>query len=299
MIESQRTEYAKLCEARLFVECLEGVNIFKSPPVVGITLGTGLGYMAELLKDSASCSYAEIPNCPKSSAPDHAGRLWFGKLNGVNVVMCQGRVHLYEGYDVQQVVFLTRLMALLGAKQMILTHATCATTKNLKVRDIVGIRDHLVPDWLDPTAGVREPEFEKGFKFEFTPMAKAYSQRLLVLAEECALERKVAFRLGVSSFHKGRTYETAAEIERMRHEGADVATMSTIPEVIAAHQLGVEVLDLALVTNMGTGVVGDVSPHDVAKEGQNMKEKFGGLITDIVPRMAALVEQDEIDKEKK
>jgi purine-nucleoside phosphorylase len=293
--EKQMKESDKLVAACSFlVSVHKGVlNIDKYPPVVGITLGSGLGYMTELLKDGAYISYADIPHCPKSSAPDHAGCLWFGQLKGVNVVMCQGRVHLYEGRDVQEVVFLTRLMAMLGAKQVILTHATGATTNNLKPRDIVGIRDHIALDCPDPTAGAREPEFEKKFGFEFTPMAKAYSPRLLALAEECALECQVAFRLGVSYFKKGRTFETAAEIEKMRRDGADVATMSTVPEVIAAFQLGVEVLDLALVTNMGTGL-GDVSHASVVDVAKSMKEKFGGLITAIVPRMAALANEEKI-----
>lgn len=187
---------------------------------------------------------------------------------------------------------------MLGAKQMILTHATGATHKKLQVHDIVGIHDHIALNCPDPTAGPREKEFEKGFGFEFTPMATAYSQRLLALAKQCAAKKKVRFSLGVSHFKYGRTYETAAEIKFMRRNGADVATMSTIPEVIIAHQMGVEVLDLALVTNMGTGVVGDVSHGEVVNVAQSMKEKFGGLITDIVPRMAALVEQDKIEKEK-
>lgn len=256
-------------------------------PAVGITLGSGLGYMTELLKESGSCSYAQIPNCPTSGAASHAGCFWWGKLNGVPVVMCQGRVHLYEGYDVQQVVFLTRLMAMLGAKQMILTHATGATTRNLKPGDIVGIRDHIALDCPDPTAGPREPEFEKKFGFEFTPMAEAYSPRLLDLAEKCALKCRVPFRLGVSYFKKGRTFETAAEIELMRRQGADVATMSTIPEVIAAFQMGVEVLDLALVTNMGTGL-GNVSHEGVQDVAFSMRNQFGGLITAIMPKMVAL-----------
>lgn len=281
------TEYEKLDQARSALPEKLGVSLKKLKPMVGITLGTKLGYMTELLKNPLSIPYENIPNCPRSTAPDHAGCLWFGELNGVPVVMCQGRVHLYEGYDVQQVVFLTRLMAMLGAKQMILTHATGATTRNLKPCDIVGIRGHIAFNCPDPTAGPCEPKFYKTFGFEFTPMAESYSPRLLALAEECALDTKVAFRLGVSYFKQGRTFETAEEIELMRHQGADVATMSTVPEVIAAHQLGVEVLDLALVTNMGTGL-GDVSHAGVQNVALSMKEKFGGLITAIVPKMVAL-----------
>ncbi len=281
-------EFKKLDAARkLLPEILGFKSATKFKPVIGITLGSGLGYMTEFLKESRSCGYAEIPDCPQSRAEGHAGRFWFGKLNGVVVIMLQGRVHLYEGYGAQQVVYLTRLMALLGVKQMILTHATGATTKNLKPGDIVGIRDHIAFNCPDPTAGLRIPELEKAYKSEFTPMSQAYSPRLLALAEECALDRKVAFRLGVSYFKQGRTFETATEIEKMRRDGADVATMSTIPEVIAAHQMGVEVLDLALVTNMGTGL-GDVSHAGVQNVALSMKEKFGGLITAIVPQMATL-----------
>lgn len=252
-------------------------------PQIGITLGSGLGYMVRLLKNAVSCPYGDIPFCPVSGATGHAGKLWFGYLNGVPVVMMQGRVHFYEGYDINQVVFPTRLMVVLGAKKLVLTHAVGAVTKNLEPTDIIGIRSHIALNCPDPTAGPNVTDLGS----EFTPMGEAYSERLLRLAKECALRAKVSFRLGVSHFKQGRTYETPAEIEAMRRNGADVATMSTIPEVIAAVHMGAEVLDLALVTNMGAGLGTNVplSHEEVERTARQMKRKFGRLVRMIVEKM--------------
>jgi purine-nucleoside phosphorylase len=206
--------------------------------------------------------------------------LWFGYLNGVPVVMMQGRVHLYEGWSVNEVVFLTRLMMFLGAKIFMPTHAVGAVTKNLEPKDIVGVRSHIALECPDPTAGVDALELGT----EFTPMGGAYSERLLALAKECALEEKASFHRGVSYFKQGRTYEAEAEVGCMPRAGADVATMSTIPEVIAAVHMGAEVLDLALVTNMGCGLGSSMplSHTEVQSVAELMKDKFGSLVRRII-----------------
>lgn len=276
------TECRKLQEGKAKLGELMGEFV----PKIIIVLGSGLGWMVDLLQDSKKCRYVEIPNCPIPAATGHAGELHWGRIAGVPVAMPSGRVHLYEGFSVSEVVFLVRLLAMIGDREakFILTHAVGATTRNLKPTDIVGIRDHIAINCPDPTAGVRE----KDLGLEFSPMGYAYSPRQLVLAETRALDLKVAFRLGVSHFKLGRCYETAAEIETMRRAGADVATMSTIPEVMALAQIGREVLDLALVTNMGTGL-GDVSHTGVEAVAGSMKTSFGGLIEAIVPPMAEIM----------
>lgn len=255
-------------------------------PLISITLSSGLGYLVGLLEDPKSCPYSRIPNCPVPGATGHAGVLWWGRLNGVSVVMLQGRVHLYEGYSVEEVVFLTRLMIMMSAKRLILTHATGAVTHNLEPGDIVGVRSQIAFNCPDPTSGPGVPELG----LEFSPVEAVFSPGLLKLAKRCALAQEVSFHRGVSAFKPGRTYESLAEIEYLARIGADVATMSTVPEVMAAAQMGAEVLDLALVTNMGAGLgaAASASHEEVLGAAEANKQPFGRLVVAIVKEMGPM-----------
>lgn len=275
------TEKQKLLAAMEFVKKEVGEFV----PLVSLTLGSGLGYMVELLEDARSCAYSDIPNCPVPGAEGHAGRLWLGKLAGVSVVMLQGRVHLYEGYSVHEVVFLTRLMIMLGVKKLIMTHATGAVTRNLEPGDIMAVRSMLPLNCPDPTSGPGIPELGT----EFSPVDTALSVRFLKLAKQCALEERVSLHWGVSCFKFGRTYEGAAEGDMMARMGADVATMSTIHDVMAAAQMGAEVMDLAVVTDMVANVRSEakaVSHGEVLSVAEQMKLPFGRLITRIACEMS-------------
>ncbi|MFA4831355.1 MAG: purine-nucleoside phosphorylase [Patescibacteria group bacterium] len=274
------TEKEKLREA---LDVL-GKKMGDFTPIVSLTIGSGLDHLIENLNDVGSCPYSEIPHCPIPGATGHAGQLRWGWLNGVSAVMLRGRSHLYEGYTVHEVVFLTRLMIMLGVKQLIITHATGATTRNLEPGDIVGVRSQIALNCPDPTSGPGIPELGK----EFSPMENVFDPELLRLAKRCALSQGISFHWGVSAFKMGRTYESLAEIEAMARMGADVATMSTIPEVMAAAQMGAKVLDLALVTDMGAGLgsVIPVSHEDVLRVSNEMKEPFGRLIMAIVKEMS-------------
>ncbi|PIR74079.1 MAG: purine-nucleoside phosphorylase [Candidatus Magasanikbacteria bacterium CG10_big_fil_rev_8_21_14_0_10_47_10] len=274
--ESTLTEKEKLDQAAAAVKEMMGDFI----PKFSITLGSGLGYLTNLVGQSVFCDYNEIPHCKVPGVTGHAGQLVWGYLEGVPVVMLRGRIHLYEGYTVHEVVFLTRLMVTLGVKRLIITHATGAVTRNLEPGDIVGIRSQLGLNCPDPTSGPGIPELG----VEFSPMEEVFDPHFLRIAKRCALDEGVSFHWGVSAFKMGRTYETVAEVEAMARMGADVATMSTVPEVIAAAQMGAKVLDLALVTNMGAGMGSllPISHEGVVQVVDGMKEPFGRLVTSIV-----------------
>lgn len=269
-------EREKLRQAKVAMRVLWGDFVSR----MVITLGSGLGFLTDLLTDTHSCKYSAIPNCPIPGATGHAGELHWGMLEGVPVVMLKGRVHLYEGYTVHEVVFLTRLMIMLGAKELILTHATGAVTRNLEPGDIVGIRSQIALNCPDPTSGPGIPELG----VEFSPVETVFDPEFLALAKKCALQVGIPFHFGVSAFKFGRTYESLAEAEAMARLGADVGTMSTIPEVIAAAQMGAIVLDLALVTDMaaGMGAVVPVTHEEVLRVAEATKEPFGRLVVMIV-----------------
>ena len=279
-------ERTKLLEAKGALEKMFGGFV----PLVSITLGSGLGYMVSLLEESKMCPYSNIPHCPTPGATGHDGELWLGKLGGVPVVMLRGRVHLYEGYTVHEVVFLTRLMVMMGVRNLILTHATGSVTRNLEPGDIVGVHSQIALTCPDPTSGQDTPLLGA----EFSPVGEnVFHSGLLTLAKKCALAEQVSFHRGVSCWKFGRTYESAAEGDAMARLGADVATMSTIPEVMAAAQMGAKVLDLALVTDMVANVRptsdGEVSHNEVLEIVELMKPSFGRLVSRIVKEMGQLL----------
>ena len=252
-------------------------------PLISITLGTGLGYMVELLEEANHILYTQIPNCPVPSVQGHSGELWWGKLKGVPVIMLSGRVHCYEGGSIHEVVFMTRLMMWLGIDRLIITHATGALTKNLEPGDIVGIRSQIGLTCDDPTSGQGIDELGDE---PFVGMGKVFDPALLKLAKRCALKLGVPFARGVSVFKKGRTYEDEAETFAMRSWGADIATMSTPADVMAIAQRRRRVLDLALVTDMCPGLgTPDTSHEEGLRIGEENKEPFGRLIMEIVYEM--------------
>lgn len=276
------TEKQKLEQA---VEALKSM-LSGFVPLISITLGTGLGYMVELLEEADHIFYTQIPNCPVPSVQGHSGELWWGKLKGVPVIMLSGRVHCYEGRSIHEVVFMTRLMMMLGIERLIITHATGALTKNLEPGDVVGIRGQIGLTCDDPTSG---PGIDELGDEPFVGMGKVFDPDLLKLAKRCALKLGVPFARGVSVFKNGRTYEEESETFAMRAWGADVATMSTVADVMAIAQRRRRVLDLALVTDWCPGLGDpDTSHEEVQRVAAENKGPFGRLIVEIVYEMGQI-----------
>lgn len=292
------TEKQRLTKAKEFLEKLMGPSF---TAIISITLGSGLGHLIELLEDAHSCSYSKIPGCPVPGVTGHAGTFWWGYLDNVPVILLEGRKHLYEGCSVQDAVFLTRLMIMLGVKKLILTHATGSVTRNLSPGDVVSVRTQIAGNCPDPTAG--SDALELGV--EFCSPQPAFNKRFLQIARECALKTEVALHKGTSYFWSGRSFETCGEGDVMARLGADVATMSTVPDIMAAAQMlfrpkkggGIEmgegegVLDLALVTDMVENVRDEtetVSHDEVQGVGALMKEPLGRLIVAIVKEMSKI-----------
>ena len=149
-------------------------------PKVGIVLGTGLGGLAEQVTAEAVLPYADIPNFPVSTAPDHAGRMRLGRLAGVPVCVLEGRVHYYEGYSMQEVAFPVRVLRLLGAETVILTNAVGGINRDYRVGDLMLIRDHI--KFFNDTP-LRGPNLD-ALGPRFSDMCNAYPARLRTLARE-------------------------------------------------------------------------------------------------------------------
>jgi inosine/guanosine/xanthosine phosphorylase family protein len=218
-------------------------------PRIGIVLGSGLGGLAEALEDPVAIPFADLPGWPAATAPGHVGRLLLGQLEGVPVVLLQGRLHLYEGNAPGLVVQPVLLMGALGARIVVLTNAAGGINPVYAAGTLMVIRDHINLTGLNPLIGQNADELG----LRFTDLTDAWSPRLRAALHEAGRGEGVDLTEGVYIGLTGPTYETVAEVRMLRLLGADAVGMSTVLEAIAARWAGLEVAGVSLVTNPGAG----------------------------------------------
>jgi purine-nucleoside phosphorylase len=222
----------------------------KIAPKVGVVLGSGLGAFADTLRDVEKIPYAEIPHIPAPKVVGHAGNLCFGNVDDVPVVCMQGRVHLYEGHPVWQVVHGVRVMARLGVKCVLVTNAAGGLDPSWAAGDLMIVTDHLNLMHHHPLIGPNEDELGT----RFPDMSHAYDVTLRQKLARVAENEKVPLREGVYAGLPGPSYETPAEVRMLRILGAQAVGMSTVPEVIALRHMRVPVAALSCITNLAAGV---------------------------------------------
>lgn len=260
-------------------------------PRVGIILGSGLGGFASQVKEAVAIPYAEIPHFPQSTVVGHSGKLVLGNIGGVPVAVMQGRVHAYEGYAMEQVTFPARVLGLLGCAKLIVTNAAGGIRADIPPGSLVAISDQINLTGHNAALGPNEERFAciAGAGQRFFDMTMAYSPELRKLAKDEAARQGVPLSEGVYIAVLGPSYETPAEIRAFRTLGADLVGMSTVHEVIIARHMGIEVLGISLVTNMAAGISGEVIQHEEVMDiGRRVEGQFTGLLTALVPQIAAV-----------
>ena len=251
-------------------------------PRVALVLGSGLGGFADELHHASRIPYAEIPAFPRSTAVGHAGNLVIGNVEGITVAAMQGRVHLYEGYSAQQVAFPVRVFARMGVKAIVFTNAAGGLNPSYGRGALIAIRDHINLQGRNPLVGPNDDRFGP----RFPDMTDCYDQqfRRFVLDEAERLGGDIYE--GVYAALLGPSYETPAEIRYLRTIGADLVGMSTVPEVIAARHMGLNVLAISCVTNMAAGMTGEKINHDeVLETGERVRGKFLSLLRAVIPKI--------------
>lgn len=215
-------------------------------PRVGMILGTGLGGLTEQIAQEAAIAYDDIPHFPRSTAPSHAGRLVCGTLQGAPIVAMEGRFHYYEGYSLQQVTFPVRVMKALGAEILLVTNAAGGINPQLDLADVVVLEDHinLMPD--NPLRGVNDDRLGP----RWPDLCEPYDRGLIDQARSAGLELGIPVHKGVIVAVSGPNLETRAEYRMLRLLGADVVSMSTVPEVLVAIHCGMKVLGFSIVTDL-------------------------------------------------
>ncbi len=251
----------------------------KANPETGIILGTGLGGLVKEIEIIDSIPYSEIPNFPVSTVDGHAGRLIYGKLGEKEVLAMQGRFHFYEGYSMTEVTFPVRVMKFVGVKTLFVSNATGGLNPDFKVGDIMVINDHINFFPEHPLRGNNIEELGP----RFPDMSKCYDKRLRNKAKLIALEHNFDLKEGVYVGVSGPTFETPAEYKMFRILGADVVGMSTVPEVIVARHMELNVFGISIITDSGVpGEIVEISHEEVQQVAMKAEPKMTLIMKELI-----------------
>lgn len=251
-------------------------------PEVAVILGSGLGDFANEIEITTTIHYKDIEGFPVSTVKGHEGRFVFGYVGKTPVVIMQGRVHYYEGYQMQDVVLPTRLMGMLGAKKMLLTNAAGGCNAAFKQGDLMMITDHIATAVPNPLIGANIEELGD----RFPDMSEVYSKRLQNIIRGCAINSGIHLQEGVYVQLTGPSYETPAEIRMVQSWGADAVGMSTACEAVAARHMGMEVCGISCITNMAAGISKALLNHkEVQETAEKVAKEFKALLKGIIITM--------------
>lgn len=251
-------------------------------PEVAVILGSGLGDFADDIQIVQTIDYSEIAGFPVSTVKGHRGRFVFGYVQDTPVVIMQGRVHYYEGYEMADVVLPTRLMGLMGAKKLLLTNAAGGANPSFEPGDFMMITDHITTGIPSPLIG---PNIEE-LGTRFPDMSEVYSKRLQEVIRKCAAECGLNLREGVYVQFTGPNYETPAEVRLVQRWGGDAVGMSTACEAMAARHMGMEVCGISCITNMAAGISKtELNHREVQETADRVAKAFKELVAKVIVNM--------------
>lgn len=250
----------------------------KQRPTIGMVLGSGLGDYADTLTDVVRIPFSQIPNFPLPTVPGHAGAMVFGKKQGKNVVVLQGRIHFYEGLPQSEITLPIRVLSAIGVEKLILTNAAGGVNKSFSPGDLMLISDHINYSFSNPLIGPNLDDFGP----RFPDASDIYTAKLRASIKEASAAAGISLQEGVYMMFSGPSYETPAEIRMARILGADAVGMSTVPEALAAAHCGMETVGISCITNMAAGVLPQKLDHaEVVETAARVHDSFQKLL-DIV-----------------
>lgn len=257
----------------------------KTKPKIGIVLGSGLGIYVEQIQNKVIIPFDEIPHFKKTSVEGHSGALIYGDVHGVPVLALQGRIHAYEGYEMEEVVLPVRAMKQVGVEYLFLTNASGGINTEFHPGDLVTISDHINLSGKNPLVGPNMADLGP----RFPDMGNAYDKDLRELLHEVGKKHSVDLKSGVYCSVLGPSYETPAEIRMLRIIGADLVGMSTVSEVIAANHCGLKVAGVACVTNYAAGIKQEKLSHaDVKNVAEKAMVGFAKVLTETIAELKKL-----------
>src|SRR5688572_1385960 len=282
--------YENAVEAAEFIR-----SKYAKPVTTAIVLGSGLGAFADDLEKSVRIPYEKIPHFARSTVEGHAGQLVLGEIDGIAIVVQQGRFHYYEGYEMEQVTFPMRAFGALGVENVILTNAAGSLNTDMIPGSLMLLADHLNCMGVNPLRGANDERFgprfpdmtavyDKEFQEIVVDEANAISQERLDSGQDRTLTDFL--HRGVYCALSGPTYETPSEIHMYRLLGADAVGMSTVPEAIAARHQGMKVAGISCITNFGAGMTDEAINHqEVMETGARVAEVFKELLRRVIKKI--------------
>lgn len=262
------------------LECVRKKTDFV--PRVALVLGSGLGDLAEQIEVVDTLDYAEIDDFPKSTVAGHKGRFVFGYMEGTPVVIMQGRVHFYEGYEMEDVVLPVRLMRALGANTLFLTNAAGGIGDGFQCGDLMLITDHISSFIRNPLIGENEEEFG----VRFPDMSEIYDKDLQQIIRQSSKELSLTLKEGVYLQFTGPSYESPAEIRMCKNLGASAVGMSTVVEAITANHMGMKICGISFISNLAAGISETPLSHEEVKAAADaVAPKFQALVKLAISRM--------------
>ena len=251
-------------------------------PAVALVLGSGLGDYAACMDVKGELNYADIAAFPVSTVPGHDGKFIFGHVGETPVLCMKGRVHLYEGYDVADVVLPIRLLGLLGAKRLFLTNASGGIAEGLQAGDLMLITDHISVFVKNPLTGANMEELGT----RFPDMSTVYQPKLNGIIRKCAARLDIRLPEGIYAQTAGPSFESPAEIQMLKAMGAAAVGMSTAVEAIAANHMGMEVCGISCVCNLAAGLSPTPLTHEEVQEAAAAAAPpFKSLVTEAIGAM--------------
>lgn len=248
-------------------------------PETAIVLGSGLGDYAENIRVEFELPYSEIEGFPVSTVPGHAGKFIFGYIGEAPVVCMKGRVHSYEGYPVSDVVLPTRLMKLLGAKNLFLTNAAGGVNTSFHAGDLMLITDQISVFAPNPLIGANIDELG----VRFPDMSAVYDKELQRIIRKAAEDNHIFLQQGVYTQLTGPSFESPAEIRMLRTLGCDAVGMSTVVEAIAANHMGMKICGISCICNLAAGMTAvPLSHEEVQAAADEAAPRFQKLVTEAV-----------------
>lgn len=251
-------------------------------PEIAIVLGSGLGNYAEKMEIATEISYTEIEGVPVSTVAGHDGKFLFGYIGGKAVVMMKGRVHYYEGYEMEEVVLPIRLMKMLGAKTLILTNAAGGIDSSYIPGDLMLIEDQITSFVPSPLRG----QNLESLGTRFPDMSRIYDSELKAIAKKIAQKQHLDLKQGVYLQTQGPNYESPAEIKMYAACGAHAVGMSTACEAVAARHMGMRILGISCISNMAAGILDQPLNHlEVQETANKIQSTFEQLISGIIEEL--------------
>lgn len=248
-------------------------------PEIVIILGSGLGGFADAIDAETVIPYRDIPHAAASNVAGHSGRMIIGHASGVPVMVMQGRVHYYEGYSMEEVVFLARVAGRMGVRVAIVTNAAGGVNTDFAAGDLMLVSDHINMLGTNPLRGANFDELGP----RFPDLTDVYPESLRSVARGASQQTGVPLREGVYIALSGPTYETPAEVRALRILGADATGMSTVPEATVFAHMNIPVLGISCITNMAAGILPQKLTHaEVMETTARVEKDFVRLMMGIV-----------------